>query len=170
MGNGRGFGQPVAFQNGGAGGLLKAAENFTRQRGRAGNADSNAVQIVAGQILLLQERNVDGRRARKNRGLMAGDDAQHVLRHIARQGQGCGGKGHGNDQAGGQAVDMKEGQQGNKSMVLFGRDVDDVQHLAAVGAQVGMGQRDAFGQTGGAAGILEHDRIVQRVRNGFRMA
>lgn len=101
---------------------------------------------------------------------MAGDDAQHVLRHIARQGQGGGGKGHGDDQAGGQAVDMKEGQQGNKSMVLFGRDVDDVQHLPAVGAQIGMGQGDALGQTGGAPGILEHDRVVQRVRNGLRMA
>lgn len=48
MGNGRGFGQPVAFQNGGAGSLLKAAENFTRQRGRAGNADSECCADCSG--------------------------------------------------------------------------------------------------------------------------
>lgn len=65
---------------------------------------------------------------------------------------------------------MKEGQQRNEGVVRFGADIDNVQHLAAVSAQVGVGEHDALGQAGSAPGVLQHDGVALGVGNGRRIA
>jgi len=114
----------------------------------------------------LQQRDIDRGRTGKDRGLVLGNKAQHILRHIARQRQGGGRQGDGNNQSCGEAVHVKEGQQGNEGVLVLRLDVDDVQHLTAVGAHVAVRQGNALGQARCAAGILQHDGVAQRVGNG----
>ena len=57
---------------------------------------------------------------------------------------------------------MEERHQGNEGMVLAGRDVDDVQHLAAIGADIGVGKLHALGNARGSPRVLKKDKIVLR--------
>ena len=167
MRDGRGFRQTVAFEDDGAGQLLEAAEGIAGQGSGARDAELDTGQVVLAQGLLLQQRAVDRGRTGEDRGAVLADEVQHVLGHIAGQGQHRGGQGGRDGQARGQTVDMEKGQQAHEAVFRLGGLLDDAQDLAAVGAQIAVGQGHALGDAGGAAGILQQRGRVLRVGDGF---
>ena len=62
---------------------------------------------------------------------------------------------------------MEEGQQAHEAVPGLGGLLDDAQDLAAVGAQIAVGQGHALGDAGGAAGILQQCGGVLRIGDGL---
>ena len=91
------------------------------------------VQIVLGQILLLQQGNIDGRSADERRELVLFECLQHVGGDIPRHGDHSCGHPCGQQQCNRQTEHMEQRQQGQKHMFLFRGLLNDRHQLGKVG-------------------------------------
>jgi len=161
VGDGGGFAESVAFANDRAGGLLKFIEVIDGHGGGTGDAVFDGRDIVFSDVLLMQEGGVDRGCAGKDGGAVFVDGLQHVFGHVACEGDEFGGEQGVEIQADGQAIDMKERHDAQEAFLfLFAQLAKHLAALLRVNDQVGVGQHTAFGQPGGAAGILQDGHVL----------
>ncbi len=162
----RGFGKAETFGDVGVRDVLELLEAGLGEGRGTGNAELDAGKVVMSDVLLLHEGDVDGRSADEEGGSVFFDQFQHIVRGIARHGHGGCGQNGGKHDVAHESEDVEEGHDAEEAVGgIGGVAMDDGKKLLYLCGEVAVGEHCSFGESGGAARVLEKG---QRLFGVFR--
>ncbi len=176
-GHRRGFGQAIAFDNAAAGKRLPAFGSGLDQRRATGVGDFQCREIQPAKTRVIHQRHEQGvepEQCRETPLAQLLDEAGNIPRvgdqHVVVAGD------HHAHAVRGERVDVVQRQRRDHDLLAILEQLLPVravlrkarQHLQHVGHQVAVSKHGAFGQPGGAAGVLQHGDVVQALRHRLR--
>ena len=157
------LGQAVALDQHAAGQALEGLLDGERQRRAARDAKAQAREIVLLEQLRAVDRREHGRHAEHHGRPLLGDHLEQLIEAEARQQDDLEAAGDADVHHPGHAEDVEQGQ-GADHLLLAGPGADRPHaDLPGVGVERGVGQHGALGQAGGAAGVLQHRDVAERI-------